>query len=134
MLVVYLQRPGGQSQFSAALAGPPPRTPALRTVIDHVTADPSGDHSLTRLAEHLALSPRHLTRLFREELDTTPARFVESIRLDLARALLDDGYAATEAATRSGFPSYESMRRVFVRELGIAPGAYQRRFRTARVS
>ena len=134
MLVVYLQRPGGQSQFSAALAGPPPRTPALRTVIDHVTADPSGDHSLARLAEHLALSPRHLTRLFREELDTTPARFVESIRLDVARALLDDGYAATEAATRSGFPSYESMRRVFVRELGIAPGAYQRRFRTARVS
>lgn len=132
MLVVYLQRPGGQSQFSAALAGPPPRTPALRTLTDQVTADPTGDHSLTRLAEQLALSPRHLTRLFREELDTTPARFVESIRLDRARALLDDGCTATDTATRSGFPSYESMRRVFVRELGIAPGAYQRRFRTAR--
>lgn len=77
------------------------------------------------------MSPRHLTRIFREELATTPARYVESIRFDIAKAMLDQGYNATQAATRAGLPSYESMRRVFSRELGMSPKAYQGRFRTA---
>ncbi|MET7451325.1 GlxA family transcriptional regulator [Streptomyces sp. NPDC005574] len=131
-LVVYLQRAGGQSQFSAPLQGPPPRSPALRRVVDLVKADPAGGHSLTDLAAHLHLSPRHLTRLFRDELSTTPARYVESIRFDMAKALLDQGHTATQAASMAGFPSYESLRRVFARELSISPAAYQRRFRTAR--
>ncbi|MGX7678666.1 GlxA family transcriptional regulator [Jatrophihabitans sp. DSM 45814] len=133
-LVVYLQRAGGQSQFSAPLQGSPPRTPALRSIVDLVTADPSASYSLTQLADHLNLSPRHLTRLFREELSTTPARYVETIRLDIAKAFLDQGYTATQAADRAGFPSYESLRRVFARELEMSPAAYQRRFRTARRS
>ncbi|MGW2034850.1 GlxA family transcriptional regulator [Streptomyces argyrophylli] len=131
-LVVYLQRAGGQSQFSAPLQGPPPRSPALRRVVDLVTADPTGNHSLTELAGHLNLSTRHLTRLFREELGTTPARYVESIRFDIAKSLLDQGHTATRAASLAGFPSYESLRRVFARELAISPAAYQRRFATAR--
>jgi transcriptional regulator GlxA family with amidase domain len=130
-LVVYLQRAGGQSQFSAPLQGAPPRTPALRSIVDLVTADPSDSHSLTQLADHLNLSPRHLTRLFRDELSTTPARYVESIRFDIAKALLDQGHTATHAAERAGFPSYEALRRVFARELDMSPSAYQRRFRTA---
>src|SRR4051812_30342706 len=97
-LVVYLQRAGGQSQFSAPLQGPPPRSPALRRVVDLVMADPAGSHSLGELAAHLHLSPRHLTRLFRDELSTTPARYVESIRFDMAKALLDQGHTATRAA------------------------------------
>jgi transcriptional regulator GlxA family with amidase domain len=133
-LVVYLQRAGGQSQFSAPLQGPPPRTPALRSITDLVTADPSANHSLTELAEHLNLSPRHLTRLFRAELATSPARYVESIRFDIAKGLLDQGYTATQVAERAGFPSYESLRRVFAREVEMSPAAYQRRFRTARRS
>lgn len=131
-LVVYLQRAGGQSQFSAPLQGPPPRSPVLRTVVDLVTADPAGDHSPAALAGHLHLSSRHLTRLFREELSTTPARYVESIRFDIAKALLDQGHTATRTAALAGFPSYESLRRVFVRELSLSPAAYQRRFSTAR--
>ncbi|MFI6493727.1 GlxA family transcriptional regulator [Streptomyces sp. NPDC050564] len=131
-LVVYLQRPGGQSQFSAPLQYPPPRSPALRTVVDRVLADPAGDHSLGELAKHLHVSARHLTRLFREELSSTPGRYVESIRLDLAKSFLDQGHTATQAAALEGFPSYESLRRVFVRELSISPAAYQRRFRTVR--
>ncbi|MCW2539798.1 MAG: transcriptional regulator [Frankiales bacterium] len=134
MLVVYLQRAGGQSQFSAPLQGSPPRTPALRSIVDLVTANPSAKHSLTELADHLNLSPRHLTRLFHDELSTTPARYVESIRFDIAKALLDQGYTATQTAERAGFPSYESMRRVFARELEMSPAAYQRSFRTARRS
>nr|WP_280782218.1 helix-turn-helix domain-containing protein [Rhodococcus opacus] len=130
-LVVYLQRAGGQSQFSAPLQGPPPRTPALRRIVDLVTADPAGNHSLAELATHLHMSARHLTRLFRTELSTTPARYVELIRFDLSKALLDHGHNATQAASLAGFPSYESLRRVFMRELSMSPAAYQRRFRTA---
>jgi transcriptional regulator GlxA family with amidase domain len=131
-LVVYMQRAGGQSQFSAPLQGPPPRSPALRRITDLVTANPHGDHSLGELAKHLNVSTRHLTRLFHDELSTTPARYVENIRFDMARALLDQGHTATQAATRAGFPSYESMRRVFARKLSISPAAYQRRFSTTR--
>ncbi|MFI8524021.1 GlxA family transcriptional regulator [Promicromonospora sukumoe] len=132
LLVVYMQRAGGQSQFSAPLQAPPPRSPALRTVADLVVADPGGRYSLTDLARHLDVSTRHLSRLFRDELSTTPARYVESIRFDLARALLDQGHTATRAAALAGFPSYESLRRVFVRNLSTSPAAYQRRFSTTR--
>jgi transcriptional regulator GlxA family with amidase domain len=131
-LVVYLQRAGGQSQFSAPLQGPPPRSPALRRVVDLVTADPAADYSLTALARRLNVSTRHLTRLFREELGTSPTRYVESIRFDIAKSLLDQGHTATQAASMAGFPRYESLRRVFARELSISPAAYQRRFATAR--
>lgn len=131
-LVVYMQRSGGQSQFSAPLQGPPPRSPALRKITDLVTANPHGNHSLGELARHLNVSTRHLTRIFHDELATTPARYVENIRFEMARALLDQGHNATQAAAIAGFPSYESLRRVFARELSISPAAYQRRFSTAR--
>ncbi|WP_235008109.1 GlxA family transcriptional regulator [Microbacterium timonense] len=131
-MVVYMQRSGGQSQFSAPLEGPPPRSPIVRQVAELVTTDPQGDHSLASLGRRLNVSTRHLTRLFHDELASTPARYVESIRFDLARALLDQGHTATQAAVRAGFPSYESLRRVFARRLGISPSAYQRRFSTAR--
>ncbi|WP_037045287.1 GlxA family transcriptional regulator [Pseudonocardia halophobica] len=131
-LVVYMQRSGGQSQFSAPLQGPPPRSSALRKITDLVTADPQGNHSPGELAKHLNVSTRHLTRLFHDELSTTPARYVENIRFDMGRALLDQGHTATQAAALAGFPSYESMRRVFARKLSISPAAYQRRFGTAR--
>lgn len=130
-LVVYMQRTGGQSQFSAPLHGPPPRSSALRTVADLVAANPSGQYSLGDLAKHLNVSTRHLTRLFHDELATTPGRYVENIRFDLARALLDQGHTATRAAELAGFPSYESMRRVFARKVSSSPVAYQRRFASA---
>jgi transcriptional regulator GlxA family with amidase domain len=129
-LVVYMQRAGGQSQFSASLQGPAPQTPVLRQVQDLVQADPTADHSLESLAARVRVSPRHLTRMFRTELDTTTMRYVELIRFDMAKALLDSGHNATEAAARSGFPSYESLRRAFARHLGISPTKYQRRFTT----
>jgi transcriptional regulator GlxA family with amidase domain len=129
-LVVYMQRSGGQSQFSAPLQGAPPRTPVLRLVLDAVQSDPTADHSLDSLARHVRVSPRHLTRLFRAELETTPLKYVEQIRFDIAKALLDSGHNVTEAAARSGFPSYETLRRAFARHLGISPTHYQRRFTT----
>jgi transcriptional regulator GlxA family with amidase domain len=129
-LVVYMQRAGGQSQFSAPLQGPAPRTPVLRLVQEAVQGDPTADHGLEALAARVRVSPRHLTRMFRAELDTTPMKYVELIRFDMAKALLDAGHNATEAATRSGFPSYESLRRAFSRHLGLSPIRYQQRFAT----
>jgi transcriptional regulator GlxA family with amidase domain len=72
--------------------------------------------------------------MFRTELDTTPTKYVELIRFDLAKALLDSGRNATEAAEASGFPSYEALRRAFARHLGISPTRYQQRFKTTLVS
>ncbi|WP_217562404.1 GlxA family transcriptional regulator [Streptomyces sp. GbtcB6] len=129
-LVVYMQRSGGQSQFSASLQGRAPRTPVLRLVQDAVQEDPTADHSLEALAARVRVSPRHLTRMFRAELDITPMKYVELIRFDMAKALLDSGHNATEAAMLSGFSSYESLRRAFARHLGVSPTTYQRRFTT----
>ncbi|MEK8105897.1 helix-turn-helix domain-containing protein [Micromonospora sp. M12] len=130
-LVVYMQRAGGQSSSPHRCRD---RRPFAGPAEDHRRGDgePRGNHSLGELARHLNVSTRHLTRLFHDELATTPARYVESIRFDMARALLDQGHTATQAATLAGFPSYESMRRVFARNLSISPTAYQRRFGTAR--
>jgi transcriptional regulator GlxA family with amidase domain len=131
-LVVHLQRSGGQSQFSASLQGPAPRSLPLRDIVDRITADPAGDHSVPALSERAHVSARHLTRLFRDELDTSPAKYVELIRLDHAKALLDAGASVTESAEHSGFGTSETMRRVFVNRLGVSPSRYQQRFRSAR--
>ncbi|WP_306369290.1 GlxA family transcriptional regulator [Nocardiopsis sp. CC223A] len=131
-LVVFLQRPGGQSQFSVAARTPRPPHDVLRPVLDAVAADPAGDHSAPAMAARAGMSTRHLSRLFRERLDSTPAAHVESVRLEAARALLEAGESVAGAAERSGLGSGESLRRVFWRHLGLTPSAYRDRFRTAR--
>jgi transcriptional regulator GlxA family with amidase domain len=129
-LVVYMQRAGGQSQFSASLQGPSPRTSTLRDVVEAMRDDPSGEHSVTSLATTAHVSPRHLTRLFRNELSTTPARYIRGIRLDAAKALLAAGHSVTEVAVRSGFGNSETLRRAFVKDVGVSPLRYQQRFRS----
>jgi transcriptional regulator GlxA family with amidase domain len=130
-LVVYLKRAGGQSQFSALVeADPPPQSP-LRMATDAVAADPAGDHSVKTLAARASLSTRQLTRLFQSELGTTPARYVEMVRIDAARAALDAGRTVADTARLAGFGSTETLRRVFLNHLGITPKAYRDRFRTA---
>ncbi|AYM45011.1 GlxA family transcriptional regulator [Mycobacteroides chelonae] len=130
-LVVYLKRAGGQSQFSVFVESAPPAGSALRPVTDAIAADPAGDHSVNKLAARAALSTRQLTRLFHTELSTTPARYVELARIDAARGALDAGSTVAEAARIAGFGSPETLRRVFVSELGVSPKAYRDRFRTA---
>ncbi|MFI5690903.1 GlxA family transcriptional regulator [Kribbella sp. NPDC051586] len=129
-LVVFLQRPGGQSQFSTALDTPPARSDPLRVVTEAVVADPAGDHALPNLAASAAVSPRHLTRLFRSEFHTTPGRWVERVRLDRAQQLLLDGHSITKAARLSGLGSDETLRRAFAKHLSTTPTEYLRRFRT----
>jgi len=129
-LVVFLQRPGGQSQFSVATSTPVPRHPVLRGLLDQVTANPTADHSVPSMARMAGVSPRHLTRLFGEEIGTTPGRWVELIRLELAQQLLLRDWPVTVAAERSGLGSDETLRRAFARHLGITPTEYRRRFRS----
>jgi transcriptional regulator GlxA family with amidase domain len=92
-------------------------------VFDAVAADPAGDHSIPKLAALAAMSPRHLTRLFHEELGTTPAKYVESVRFDGAKAALESGYTITEAAERVG---YGSSQNVASRVRGPTRGVAQR--------
>ncbi|MFD5896236.1 GlxA family transcriptional regulator [Streptomyces sp. NPDC060366] len=130
-LVVFMARPGGQSQFSARLAPREARHPVVRRVLDAVGADPAAPHSLESLADTAGVSARHLSRLFRGETGTTPGQYVESVRLEAAQALLESGDDPVETvAEAAGFGSSETMRRVFQHALGIAPTAYRARFRT----
>ncbi len=129
-LVVFLQRPGGQSQFSVAARTPAPRHSALTALLRSIAADPAADHSLPELARRAGLSARHLTRLFNEEVGDTPGAYVESMRLEAAQTLLDAGATVTTAAHLSGLGSDETLRRVFLRHLGVTPSAYRARFRT----
>ena len=131
-LVVFLQRPGGQSQFSPSTAHPRPRSEVLRAVTDAIAADPAGDHSIARMAATAAVSPRHLTRLFRAELGLTPARYVEDVRLDAGKRALEQGFSVAGAARAAGFGTSESMRRAFVLRVGVAPRTYQQRFGSTR--
>lgn len=130
-LVVYLKRAGGQSQFSVLVESDPPPESVLRRVTDAITADPAAAHSVTALASHASISTRQLTRLFHAQLNTTPARYVEMVRIDIAKSALDAGHSVGESARLAGFRSAETFRRVFVNNLGLSPKAYRDRFRTA---
>lgn len=130
-LVVYLKRAGGQSQLSALVESVVPPQSPLRAATDAISATPAADHGVPRLAARASLSTRQLTRLFKSELGTTPARYVERVRIDAARAALDAGHSVADAARVAGFGSPESLRRTFVEQLGVAPKAHRERFRTA---
>lgn len=129
-LVVYLKRAGGQSQFSVLVEAEPPAESILRTVTASIVANPGADHSVKSLAARACLSTRQLARLFQSQLATSPARYVEMVRLDVARAELEAGRTVAHAARLAGFGTPETLRRVFVTRFGISPKAYQDRFRT----
>ncbi|MGW7617047.1 GlxA family transcriptional regulator [Streptomyces antimycoticus] len=133
-MVVFMQRPGSQSQFSVRSQVPHSRRETLRRVLDEVAENPGANHTLSAMARKAGVSVRHMTRLFDEEVGTTPARYVEQVRLEAAQVLLETGDdAMAVVARRTGFGSPESMRRAFVRHLGVTPGAYRTSFRTTGV-
>lgn len=129
-LVVFLRRPGGQAQFRGRLVVPALHDGAVLAIVDRIVASPRADHRIETLAAQASLSARQLTRRFAQEVGTTPARFVDSVRVEAAREALEDGSTVEAAARRSGFRSAEVMRRTFLRSLGIGPADYQDRFRT----
>jgi transcriptional regulator GlxA family with amidase domain len=103
----------------------------VRIAVDTVMADPTQDHTVESLAAAATVTPRHLRRQFAAELGTSPSRFVERMRLETARALLDEGHNVTETARLSGFATAVTFRRAFAREYGIAPSRHQQQFGTA---
>ncbi len=128
-LVLHLRRPGGQSQFAAPVWFEPSRIDAVRHAQQLVDADPTADHSIAALGAAVGVSARHLTRLFQAELDLSPARYVERVRVERARSLLDSTDLNTaEIAKQAGFRSAETMRRAFHRRLGASPDDYRQRF------
>jgi len=134
-LVVFMQRPGGQAQFSVRMQAAPTQRASLRALLDRVVEDPAGDHRLAVLSARAGFSERHLSRMFARELGTTPARYVEMVRVEAARVLLETSDAPLDAiARRSGLGSAETLRRSFTREMGTTPHEYRQRFRTTGVS
>jgi transcriptional regulator GlxA family with amidase domain len=130
-LVVFLKRPGGQSQFSAALAAQTAATTPIDRIRLHILENPSSDLGLDALADVAGVSPRHLSRLFRAELGMNPVVYVESARVDIARRLLESSSAPIKAiAYAAGFGSPTTLRRAFLRRIGVTPLQYRKRFQT----
>jgi transcriptional regulator GlxA family with amidase domain len=129
-LVVFLKRPGGQSQFSAHLAAQVATEGRIQAVqhwiLDHLPMD----LTVKTLASRAAMSVRNFTRVFREEVGMTPADFVEMARVDSARRLLEDTDKPLQrVASSCGFANPDTMRRAFLRRIGTGPSEYRERFR-----
>ncbi|MER7990425.1 DJ-1/PfpI family protein [Streptomyces noursei] len=133
-LVVFLRRPGNQTQFSAQLAAQTAERRPLRDVQQWITEHPAADLSVEALADRAGLSPRHFARAFRDETGMTPGRYVDRVRLEAARRRLEDTADGVEQISRQcGYGTAEAMRRAFVRVLDTSPAEYRRRFRPARL-
>jgi transcriptional regulator GlxA family with amidase domain len=129
-LVVFLKRPGGQAQFSAALELQ--RATRFAALHDWMRERLAHDLSLPALAARAGMSERSLLRRYRAATGTTPARAVERLRVEAARLLLSDGDLPIKAVARTcGFGSEETMRRGFLRLLEVSPQAYRERFRSS---
>jgi transcriptional regulator GlxA family with amidase domain len=130
-LVLFLRRPGNQSQFSVTLAAQQPQREPLREVQRLVVEDVAGEHSIEAMAAQAHMSPRNFARAFRAETGVTPGRYVEQVRLEAARRLLEDGDDPVAAvASACGFGTTETMRRAFLRALEVGPAEYRRRFQS----
>jgi transcriptional regulator GlxA family with amidase domain len=132
-LVLYLRRPGGQSQFSAALSLQLSDRQPLRELQSWVLENLNKPLSVQTLAARVAMSPRNFARVFGKEMRVTPGKFVERLRVEAARRRLEETrYSLKRIAEECGLGSVGSMRSVFHRVIGIPPGQYRQHFRGAR--
>lgn len=128
-MVLYLRRPGGQSQFSVALERQAKSNGPIREIQNWILDHLHEDLRVERLAERAAMSPRHFARVFLQEAGSTPARYVEELRLECARQRLEQTRDTVESvASDCGLDSALNLRRVFQRHLGVTPGEYRERF------
>jgi transcriptional regulator GlxA family with amidase domain len=128
-LVLFLKRPGGQSQFSTYLAAqtsaPGPLGDLLQWIVEH----PDGNLGVGHLAARAGMSPRHFARVFVAATGTTPAKFVANARIEHARRRLEESRGSLKVvANDCGFGSAERMRRTFQRHLHVVPNDYRQRF------
>jgi transcriptional regulator GlxA family with amidase domain len=128
-LVVFLRRPGNQTQFSAQLQAQVAHREPLREVQRWITEHPGADLSVDALAERARLSPRQFARAFTAETGMPPGRYVDRVRLEAARRLLEDTRDGVEQVARCcGYHTPEAMRRAFQQALQVSPAEYRRRF------
>jgi transcriptional regulator GlxA family with amidase domain len=134
-LVLFVKRPGGQSQFSAQLAAQSAEREPLRELQDWIAGNLDADLSVSALAARAHMSERNFARAFRTELGMTPAAYIEAARVEAARMALESGTAPVETVARqAGFGTVETMRRAFHRRLGVGPAEYRARFRSVRAA
>jgi transcriptional regulator GlxA family with amidase domain len=128
-LVMFLRRPANQLQFSEQLSAQLAHREPIRDVQQWVVDNPGDDLSVETLARRANLSPRQFARAFTDEVGVTPGKYVGRVRLETARRLLEDtGDGVEEIARRCGFGTPESMRRAFLKTVGVGPAEYRRRF------
>ena len=128
-LVVFVRRAGGQAQFSAQLAVQSAERAPLRELMAWVVEHPDAPLDVPSLAERAHMSVRHFTRLFRAETGTSPAAYVERVRVETARRLLEDSTRSIEQVARAaGFGTPEALRRAFARRVELSPREYRARF------
>jgi transcriptional regulator GlxA family with amidase domain len=128
-LVLFIRRPGGQAQFSSGLAVQAAAQPGIREIQNWITDHLEADLSVPALAQRAFMSPRNFARVFSREVGMTPAAYVEALRIERARALLETtGMQLEEIAHRCGFGTVETIRRAFGRRLRVSPSDYRARF------
>jgi len=129
-LVLFVQRPGGQSQFSIQLAAQRPAADPIRALLDWIPDHLDEDLSVGALAARSTMSPRHFARVFRAETGVPPAAYVERARVEGARRLLETtARPPAQVAAACGFGTLETMHRSVKRLLGVTPGQYRALFR-----
>ncbi|MDH5731362.1 MAG: DJ-1/PfpI family protein [Gammaproteobacteria bacterium] len=129
-LVMYLKRPAGQSQFSSQLCSQKSEIESIQKLLIWIIDNPNENLSVVSLADKVAMSPRNFARRFVEETGTTPAKFVEQVRFDIACRKLEETRQSLETiANKTGFRSSESLRRAFVKKMGVTPSDYRTRLR-----
>ena len=128
-LVLYMRRPGGQSQYSHVLQTQFQARPLLQQLINDILANPAGDLRIAALAARVHMSERTFSRVFLQETGQTAARFVDSARLEFAKnLLLSSSWPLARIAERSGYQSLDTLHRSFIKHLGITPGFFRERF------
>lgn len=131
-LVVFMKRPGGQSQFSAALAAQASAGGPFEALHSWMVAHLREDLTVERLAEHARMTPRTFARRYVDEVGRTPAKTVSALRLEAAsRALAESRRPLKRIALDCGFGSEQNLRRAFVRRFGVLPLEYRERFMSA---
>ena len=125
-LVVYLKRAGGESQHSVQLAGQSAERSSIERVHSWIRENPASDLSVNSLAQIAAMSPRNFARVFRRETGVSPAAFVESTRMEIARRLLEDtDLSPQRVALQAGFVNHDAARRAFLRLEGVTLAQYK---------
>ena len=133
-LVVFLNRPGGQSQFSAPLAAQAAAADGnapnhFAPLHDWIAENVGADLRVERLAEKAGMSPRHFARIYAATMGLTPARMVEKIRIEAVRRQLEEtDRPIKQIAAACGFRQEERLRRAFARQIGTTPAEYRQRF------